>query len=364
MSESINRHYNVDFLKFVFVILIIIFHCARASWGDPVLADFPGFRRGNVCVDFFFIIGGFFLFSLMKEEDTFSFIKKKFFRLAPLLWAATLILYIMSLFFSQIEFVVTNNVLRCLLLTHLGLLGKGQMISSIPWFVSVYFWVSIFYFYLNKLVTNKKALNFTISLIIYIGFILYIKAMGAATTGGVSKVSFGFINIGVLRGLIGFGIGYIIAMIYKSKFLFNVSKIGRIFISFTEILIVYFMINHLVFNDHMPGGSLFTFSFLFSILFYCFLIKKGIISALLDNKWLGHLGKYSYAIYTIHWIVIKFFQYVVYDHHTQYYSHHQMTLILYITVASLVLSFFLHHLLEKPAYKYLRNKFCTKNSSD
>lgn len=362
MSESIKRHYNVDFLKFIFVISIIFFHCVRSYWGAPILTDFPGLIRGNVCVDFFFIIGGFFLFSLInKEEDTFSFIKKKFFRLAPLLWISTIFLYIMSLFFSQIEFVFTNNILRCLLLTHLGVTGKAQMISSIPWFVSVYFWVSVFYFYLNKLL-NKKTLNFVIALIIYIGFVLFLKAIGE-TTGGVSKISFGFINIGVLRGLIGFGIGYIIAMIYKSNFLFNVSKIGKLFISLIEILIVYFLINHLIFTDHMPGGSLFTFSFLFSVLFYCFLIKKGFISRILDNKWLGYLGNYSYAIYIIHWIVMKFFQYVVYDHHQAYYSHHQITLILYITAVSIVLSIFLHNFVEKPAYKYLRNKFCTKAPS-
>ena len=368
MSKTINRHYNVDFLKFVFVILIIFFHCVRLSWGKPILDNFPGFIRGNVCVDFFFIIGGFFLFSLMdKEEDTFSFIKKKFFRLAPLLWITTIFLYIMSLYFSKIEFVFTNNILRCLLLTHLGITNNVQMVSSVPWFVAVYFWVSIFYFYLSKIL-NKKTLNIVIFLIVYIGFCIHLKAMGiyiketGLATGGVSA-SFGIINLGVLRGLIGFGLGYIIAMIYKSEFLFNVSRIGKLFISLIEILIVYFLINHLIFTDHMPCGSLFTFSFLFSVLFYCFLINKGVISKICNNKWIGYLGNYSYAIYIIHWIVIRFFKLVVYNNHHHYYNHHQMTLVIYIIITTIVLSIFLHHLVEKPAYKYLRNKFCTKISS-
>ena len=77
--EKHGRFYNVDFFRFIFAIMIVIYH-VKTDMGTKVLGDYiPGLLHWHVCVDFFFIISGFFLFNTINTtQSTFNFAKKKF----------------------------------------------------------------------------------------------------------------------------------------------------------------------------------------------------------------------------------------------------------------------------------------------
>jgi len=354
------RYNNVDLLRFIFAVFIIIFHCHGMPFFRPILDSCPGIIRGNICVDYFFIIGGFFLFYLInKNFPTLEFVKKKFFRLAPLMWLSVGIIFILNLLCNEIKFELVPNILRCFLLTNIGFTGKNGLVSAIPWFVSVYFWVSIFYFYIYK-IFDKKYLNLIICLIVFIGSTMYYSCCFNATAGN-TRVVLGFIDIGLLRGLIGMGIGYLISEIYKKKMLFNLSLFGKTLCTFIEFGTLYFIFYYMTVSNKIPTQSAFVFKFMFAILLYLLLIKQGYIAKLLNNKWLGFPGKYSYAMYMIHWVVIKYFYYIAYPHHRHYYNHHPWVVILYIVLITIGISIVVHHLYEKPVGKYLSGKFPFNN---
>lgn len=83
------RNGTVDFLKFIFAVLIVMFHSKNLATG----VEESYFIGGSIGVDFFFLVSGFFLASsaLKKPylnekslgEDTFEFMKHKIAGLMP-----------------------------------------------------------------------------------------------------------------------------------------------------------------------------------------------------------------------------------------------------------------------------------------
>lgn len=213
-KNIIERFKNIDFLRFILAVMIVMFHY-RGCLSIKI------FSHCNVCVDFFFIIAGFFLFNNIKNENTFTFARKRFWRLVPMIWLLLLIIIIADIFIKETSFSFSNNILRALLLSNIGFAPSvgGTFQLGVLWFVPVLFWVSIFYFYIHK-IFEKKYLNLIIWLIIIFSYTLYYTNNGFGT-GGHSKTLYHFADIGVLRGLAGIGLGYFISMLYKTDFLEN-----------------------------------------------------------------------------------------------------------------------------------------------
>lgn len=356
------RFKNVELLRFLLACMVVIFHCGGSAWGKNMIAHYPGLIRGNLCVDFFFIIAVFFLFkSFDSLQDTFDFAKKKFFRLAPNVWLLLLIVMIASVFIKDVPFNFTDSIPRLFLFSNLGLAGNGRnnWIIDITWFSSVIFWVSVFYFYICK-IFNKKYINLIMWLTIFVGYSLYSTIKGLSSTGGHTKIYYHWVNIGVLRALAGMSIGYFLSMLYKTNSLKNCSKLGVFFISCLEVYLVSFFIHYMIYSNTMPAGSLFVFCFLFSVLFYCLLVKQGIISRLANNVFSAKLGHYSYAIYLFHWLVLAWFRIGVFPAHKEYALSHPILFTAMILCISIMISIPVYHFYEKPIYKFLKDRFIYK----
>ncbi len=290
---------NVDFMRFVFALLIVMFHF-RMYATDFVNTYIPGVVHCNVCVDFFFIISGFFLFYTIDTKQTVSeFAMKKFFRLAPLVWFFLGVYMLISLFIKNTHFSLTDNILRIFLLSDIGF-GPltGGIGAHIHWFIPALFWTMLGYFYLAKLV-DKKYLNPLVWLMTVISYGIYFNSCKFQTGGNVTNI-FYFVNIGVLRAIGGMGLGYFIHNLYLTGFLKNCSKIGKFIISGLEIYLIGFLAHYLLFTSKVPCKTPLVFFIIFSMLFYLFLIRKGLISSILNKDFLAKLGKYSYAIYVMH----------------------------------------------------------------
>lgn len=356
MSEKIVKEYfkNVDFLRFVLAVIIVMFHGSKASVFPYLL--FPTFKHCNICVDFFFIISGFFLFYSIKNIDTVAFAIKRFFRLAPMVWFIVLFTIIASIFIHNAPFSLGNIILRCLLLSNIGFAPSiGEKLRlGVTWFVPVLFWVSIFYFYIHK-IFDKKYLNLIIWLIIIISYALY-YSNNHFETGGHTHTLYHFADIGVLRGLAGIGIGYFISELYKSNFLKQCSKILKLVITGVEIFSISFLSYYLFFTTELPGDSGFVYIVMFSILFYLFLSKQGYISKLLEKNIWRELGNASYAIYIIHFPLFRVLHFTLYKHFANFVNSHTLLTFVLQTIFAIIVGILVHYLYEIPINKLIKKK--------
>ena len=150
------RFYNVDFLRFLLAVQIVVRHqiCKWAGLDDFTALVSSKFNLWSIAVEFFFILAGFFMFlGIKKETDTLDFAKKRFLRLAPLVWFLVIISAIISPVIN-VKFSYDGNILTIPLMHSIGFTPTsitGGTINGTIWFVSVLFWCSLFYFYIYKI---------------------------------------------------------------------------------------------------------------------------------------------------------------------------------------------------------------------
>jgi peptidoglycan/LPS O-acetylase OafA/YrhL len=345
MVTKRERFKNVEFLRFLFAILIVAFHCFVKI--SPKL-----FLHSNICVDFFFIIAGFFLFKgLNIAQDTFDFIKKKFFRLAPMAWFIILFLAICSLFSHNIHFKFQNELLRFFLMNGMGFGRNVDVAAGHTWFISVLMWVSVFYFQFIKVV-DKRYHGFLIWLLVVSAYSLHFNFNNFGT-GGHGLDIFYIFDVGVLRGVAGVGLGYFVYQLYQKDFLKNVSKRMKLFLSVLEIYFFVYILHYSSFSKHLPAKTGFAFIIAFVILFYLFLVKQGILSNLLENNFSNLLGSYSFSIYMMHPCAFLIFRNFI---HSSFLETHKTVYFLILVVFAVALGILVHYIFEKPISKFIKSK--------
>ncbi len=147
------RNYYIDFLRFVFSVIIVFYHSwiFASSWGECY------FNRGFYAVDFYFIVTGFLLLSSLekmwqkKQTDSLEVLNLKFIarKIKPLV-PNILLVFVIGYFlnYRRSSFLLTNlfsdkTVTEALFA---GVLGKGMAINSACWYISVMIVVLFFLF--------------------------------------------------------------------------------------------------------------------------------------------------------------------------------------------------------------------------
>ena len=88
-------------------ILLVVFYHAYTRWGSVVpygntYADFPVFREGFLGVQLFFLISGFvILMSLEKSSAWLPFLKRRWYRLFPAMFIATVVVFVTAQFLPE-----------------------------------------------------------------------------------------------------------------------------------------------------------------------------------------------------------------------------------------------------------------------
>ncbi|CDE89371.1 putative acyltransferase domain protein [Clostridium sp. CAG:729] len=353
------RFYNIDFLRFIASIIIVLFHIFICEirhikeLGDFTAQYMPYVINGRYWVDFFFITAGFFLFYSKKNNDFINFVKIKLIRLLPVIWFAVIVYMILS-WFDLLNYKKYINVYTMLLINNIGLTTKNSMGNIHPvWFVSSLFWASLFYYYLKSLL-SKKWFNF---ITIHLVLIFYVYIVNA--TVSPAKIFENFICIGYIRALAGLGLGYFLYLAYQKFQNFKFGILQRLFITFMEIYLLVFAVRNTVFhNISFKNISIFILTFAGMILL--FTIKKGYLSTILNNKFLGYLGKYSYSIFVMHIIILDLIKKNLWVKNIDLFLTYPFLNIAIIILMCILAGILTYHLVEEPALKYLTNKFCKK----
>ena len=361
---KIEKLKNVEFLRFIFSIGIVFFHVIR--WlGKPFLSDVSIFNFlyvnnwSAICVEFFFIVSGFFLITTTDFSISFGdFVKRKIIRLLPVLWCSITVYFILSLFTSLV-YSKWNNIFALLLCNNLGISHTvGNIIPS--WFVSSLFWGGLFYFFIVKY-TSKNWINFIISVII----ILLFSFLSHANMNCAFSKNFGYMfNAGMLRALAGMGLGYLLGVEYLQykDFVIKYQEkfITKILFTVGEIYLFSFLLYYLTFHRIKAADSYMIYIFAFSGLFGLFILKRGYFSRLLNNDFSVILGRYSYSIFIMHTIVLDLFKVYLWQQHKNFIIAYPVLNLILPVVASILLGIVTYHLVEKPAAEFLKKKWFPK----
>lgn len=272
---------NIEFLRFLFILSILMCH-----FNHGIINIFNGkielyeiiqenTRWADIAVEFFFIISGFFMFlNIDKTMDTIYFIKKKLFRFMP----TVIFILILTSFVSNYNFF--DYIFTLLNIENVGLtLSNGPIPAA--WFVSALFWTQLFYFYLYK-ITDKKWFNLFTACIVFIGYSFFLHNNDI----NYKNIAIVF-NVGVIRAFAGIGLGYFISMWYKEYGEKLRSQAPNFFTKLTfsilETYTLILLVKYLAFFNTSYGNKLIMIIG-FAIITVLFLLKKGIISQLFENK--------------------------------------------------------------------------------
>ena len=284
--------YNIEFLRFVFTIAILVFHASKdCHSGQLVAAQY--IANGSLCVDFFFIMSGFFLYSsIYKEKRIETFVVKRYIRLLPGV-LVSFILHICCFYGGIIKQPVyfRNEFLNLLFIRDIGInsfgtlpLENGLFVTNTHlWYLGPLFYISLLYYVLFT-TFDKKKLAALLGCAIFFSLPVYFNKFQTVFTS-------------CIRGFIGIGMG-----LFSRKVSDKVDIRGGVFVSLFEFLSL-FEIMRCVFIKEYAFELNFWFMILFCFLLISFYKNIGAIGKILNQKAFGFMGKYCYSIYCMQWII-------------------------------------------------------------
>ncbi len=356
---------NIEFLRFLMIIDIILFHLffvgsllllaitpSHANFINKIemysqLKNSVGIE-GHVCVNFFFIISGFFLlFYLNKNQGFIDFLKSKFIRLWPVLFAMWIAYFLLHKF-GLGAFNKYSNIFPLLFLNNSGLTLEGNNIGG-SWFVSALMVGLCFYFYIYKHFP-KYISDFITSLLTIFCYSFLLHAYNGTIDKRPLENFYYVLNSGVMQSLAGIGLGIIICNIYnhyKEKLsTMKESLKTKLIFTFLEFYLFFFLIHYLTFHKINYNNEM-IYILAFCGLFFLFLIKKGYLSKFLENNVSKEIGKYTYSIFLGHGLIISLVYNLIWLKHPNFIYQHPVLQIFIVIFLSTLFGMFLYHFIEK-----------------
>lgn len=237
------RNATVDFLKFVFAIIIVIFHGKNIALGNEV----PVFIGGSIGVDFFFIVSGYYMaYSALKKPysveslgiDTLDFMKHKISGLLPNFYVAWIIGFIVSHIFDNQSLIAVikdgiSAFWELIFVTESGLMGFRA--NAVTWYISAMLLAMLI---LYPLLRKYKDTYFYVLCPIIVIFLLGITYQEFANLRKPHAWIDGFIYKSLIRATMEIALGTIIYKLskYISKIEFTI--LSRVLFFIIEVLAI------------------------------------------------------------------------------------------------------------------------------
>ena len=302
-KTSENRLNNINLLRFLFCMYVVYFHILHGNI-MPYVADIPFYshlaelitvKDAFVVVEFFFIIGGFFLYRTVCRDiggqSLFMIGMQKYFRLLPPLLPTIFGLVVYNHFSVESLLTALSDLflLRCV--------GVSLDYRGIIWYVSPFFYSSMFYCFLFCSLKRRAAI-LTTGIIAALGYTFLVNYDCYFHRG----TTYGIVSMGLVRALAGIGMGLLIGLFLEhfarlQSTFFSNTRIRTLIFSAVEIGSAALLLKIFLFGGYCQNK--FNVILLFSVLFCCFVQRFGVLSMLCDSRIFYHLGKYSYSIYVV-----------------------------------------------------------------
>lgn len=370
-SRKNEKLYSVDFLRFVFSVIIVYYHFSHSNMvkytaGQPFYDKLGENSFGGILVECFFIISGYFLYYTFKNHKDMTFTRFTYSKVARLWPVLFFTIAVETIFFDRS---IYDGFFNSLFLQCIGITTNYQ---GIAWYVSPLFWSFLFYFGLHKLVKKENNFCFIIAVISYFGYAININSQN----GGMGReVAFGFLSMGLFRALAGIGVGYLVATVVNKikdnrlEERIRSSKPGRVafflFCSAVEVVSLgMIFLNCFSKKFHSSNGIFIVIMFVALLLSLSF--KRGIVSLIINNRFFGFFGRYAYSIYLIQQTVMWTLQKTLWQESAFVHDHalRCIALSLLIVVAAGIA---VYYIVEKPSvklFKIMERKLFAKKKTD
>ncbi|WP_434663433.1 acyltransferase [Paraburkholderia sp. A3BS-1L] len=313
---------ELDALRGLAAMSVVIFHSKNnlypnASW----------WSWGYLCVDLFFIISGVVLTItyenriLTRETGFARFLRARFARMAPMHWAV--LLATAGCYFYILDFSVHARaifpwdatlygfVLSALFLQGVGLIQHHTW-NAIAWSISAEMIVNVLWF---SLLRSGKSSTRVIAGIVAVSTVVLFEGWGKSHEYRIDTyydVIYSFLSTGILRCIIGFCIGILIA-----RHLINGSKIrdlGLLVANILSVSVIGAMTVLICYHDDPAFSAIDYVAIIFilpSLVISC-LARRSLIHRILQLRVLMWLGTRSYSLYILHGLVILMTPFVLY----------------------------------------------------
>lgn len=300
------RIHELDSLRGLLAIVVAVGHLSVWTGHAIVPASFV------LAVDFFFVLSGFVItasFSRARAKDKWAveFAVKRAFRIFPGYLVAAALTIAVMLPLRGLNYAVSSGpdlLTGALLLQTTGLVPfdvapVGDTAIGIAWTLSVEMWLGLIFFVavaVFKFETFSKIVVLAICAIIA-GTL--IRAYSPSLMQGNYQL-IGPVPTGVLRGVIGFSLGYL--AFQASTRVPQISRPGLLeAVALGLVLILY------VRFDYNSSSSVYA-PYLSAILIFAIASGHGILKWVLGLKPLRLLGEWSFGIYIMHPIFVDVFK--------------------------------------------------------
>lgn len=363
MNDSLNvvnkkaeKFKNVELLRFIMAWAIVGFHIVNAKVFDQYGLLFlkPYLMQGSSAVSMFFVMAFFFLVLTIKpKQSLWSFYKSKWLRMAPLIVAVSVVGYILHKC-GYWEWNWSANIENCLMI-HDWATAKHPSLGAFvhpAWFVAAYMLVGVFYVGLIKTIPTKFH-PFILGILAYIAWRINILS------GQLPKYGTILGHFNIARAFFCLGIGYALAHAYRNYTNtpppYYVSLGRSLCYTLLELVLVTFIVICL-FVGCVNILSLFLVIIAFASLFWLFITKSGYLSRFLDRDWCVFLGRYAYAIFIVHILVLKAASLIVLPHCKAWSIEHPWLVLSGIAAVTMMLAVLGYHWVETPIVRFFKNK--------
>lgn len=283
------RLYAVEFLRIFFVFFIILGHASECY---PEIKSFilkffnTEYTHLSFGVEFFFIIGGFFLYKrILTTQNIFHLIQKIYSRL---------FFALLFVFLSCVAIGVTSiyNFPQILFLTT-GLSIPGAVTGWGDWYVGVYFWCSLLF--IGLFYGNIRRGFLCAAILSYLALCLKFHAPDE----GWMKTYYTIIGNQLVRGIYSITLG-ILAAFLADKVSIPRKKGIRIIFTICEVYLLFSISTYMMRSSHSHFNFL-EIELVFVLLLICIANSLGYISDYLNNiSKVQMISRYSYSIFLGH----------------------------------------------------------------
>ena len=198
---TMEKNSRLELLRIVFTLIICLYHGHSFTGGRIWLIN------GYMCVEFFFILSGYFLyksFQREKKHSIFTYLRHRLSRLYPeYLFAAVVAIIFLGV--VRGEFDINKAINEILIMQNTGLFHLGGY--NYPcWYVSILLLASCF-LYSAITLWKEKVIKFILPLTI----LLIYTFLGGLESGFENWSYIGPFSIPLLRGAAGMSVGILIA---------------------------------------------------------------------------------------------------------------------------------------------------------
>lgn len=332
---------DIQVLRGVAVLLVVLYHF-----------KIPGFGNGFLGVDIFFVISGFLMAVLYKNQPALDFYKRRALRLLPPYFVLILaVLGVSAFIVSPYEYsqVVEQSLYSSVFAANFGFWGQTSYFASEDFNPLLHLWslgVEIQYYLIVPFLFPIIRKHIALFLVAFIGSMVACFVMLTIS----SKTSFFMMPFRIWEFLIGYGVATFFCRAgmptFKQYAPAGLVSVALMFvIAFAQLTenqenIVY---------GH-PGLVALLISVVTGVVLAC-----GVPVAFAKTavaRFMEELGKYSYSIYLMHFPVITLYCYQPFSG-TQYQTDTLLDLF-YVFVITGVLSYASFHLLENGLRKFKR----------